>query len=386
MADCLIHRTGSTFKAFIDVRANPNTSVSATLSGGRSFSGTTDANGDVRIVVRKKGTYTVSYTNTTSGGQTASVTITTSKEVKTANITARFTLSISASTGTTITVNRNSSRFAGASTGALSNGNYIYYGDVLSVSTAASSAAYNTPSLTVNSAAFTSGGTLTVSANVTAAATTTVKSYTLSISPGTNSSISVTRTSSPNQHAPTSGVANGGTIYYGDVLSWTYSVTSGYQIATHTVNGATQNSGYSWTVYGNASCITTATLILIKMYCHFNSSSREGQANIWVPKGWSMQQIIANSSYNHARMFSHSSNVADGDLYVVLVGSGTTVNLQVTGSAASAPTFRAAAKWYNGTDTNGDTWVSPTGTHGSSAQASHTINLNAGQQCQLYTT
>lgn len=84
------------------------------------------------------------------------------------------------------------------------------------------------------------------------------KHYTLSISAGSNTSITVNRTSSPNQHASTGNIPNGSTIYYGDVLTISYSVSSGYNINTHTVNGTTFTSGTSYTVTGAISVITTA--------------------------------------------------------------------------------------------------------------------------------
>ena len=77
-----------------------------------------------------------------------------------------FTLTISAATGSSITVNRTSSPKKGASTGKLSNGATVYYSDVLTITTAAS-AGYEITTQTVNDSAFTSGGTHTVTANVT---------------------------------------------------------------------------------------------------------------------------------------------------------------------------------------------------------------------------
>ena len=65
-----------------------------------------------------------------------------------------------------------------------------------------------------------------------------VNNYTLSIisSPTQGATISVNRTSSPNQMADIGSVTNGSLIYYGDVLSITYTVNSVYQLISATVN------------------------------------------------------------------------------------------------------------------------------------------------------
>lgn len=84
------------------------------------------------------------------------------------------------------------------------------------------------------------------------------KPYSLSISAGANTSVTVSRTSSPNQHASTGTLSSGSVIYYGDVLTISYSVSSGYKISTSTVNGTTFSSGATFTVTGAISVVTTA--------------------------------------------------------------------------------------------------------------------------------
>lgn len=84
------------------------------------------------------------------------------------------------------------------------------------------------------------------------------KPYSLSISAGSNTSVTVSRTSSPNQGASTGTLSSGSVIYYGDVLTISYSVSSGYKISTSTVNGTTFSSGASFTVTGAISVVTTA--------------------------------------------------------------------------------------------------------------------------------
>ena len=88
-----------------------------------------------------------------------------------------------------------------------------------------------------SSTKFTSTGNITIYAHWTA------KDFTAKWSAGTGTTIMVKRTSSPNKGATTGVVTSGTTVYYGDVLTITYSANTGYTLAT---NGKT-----SVTVAGN---------------------------------------------------------------------------------------------------------------------------------------
>ena len=91
---------------------------------------------------------------------------------------ASYALSISAGTGSTITVLRTSSPKGGGSTGALANGAKIYYSDVLKITFGAGSN-YNLNTHTVNGSTFASGGSHTVAKAVSVVATATGKTYTI---------------------------------------------------------------------------------------------------------------------------------------------------------------------------------------------------------------
>ena len=106
-----------------------------------------------------------------------------------------------------------------------------------------------------------SGFGITVSGTETVTLTTVVASYTLSINAGTGSTISVSRTSSPNQGAFTGSLSIGDTIYYGDVLTITFGASTGYDLVDHTVNGSSFTSGGTHTVSDNVFIVTTATRI-----------------------------------------------------------------------------------------------------------------------------
>ncbi len=73
---------------------------------------------------------------------------------------------------------------------------------------------------------------VTSTSNHTLYAQWTTNSYTASWSAGTGTTITVKRTSSPNRGASTGTLSSGATVYYGDVLSVTYSQKTGYTLAT----------------------------------------------------------------------------------------------------------------------------------------------------------
>lgn len=82
----------------------------------------------------------------------------------------------------------------------------------------------------------------------------TIVPYSVSWYTGTGYTISVNRTSSPNAWAGTGYLGNGAAVYYGDVLSITYSATTGYSISGHgstsvTVTGNVNSS----VIYATAS-------------------------------------------------------------------------------------------------------------------------------------
>ena len=159
-----------------------------------------------------------------------------------------YTLSISAGTGSSITVKRNGT--------TLSNGATITYGDVLTITFKASTG-YNLATHTVNGSTFTSGGTHTVTGAVKVVSTATKKTYTLSISAGTGSTITVKKGSTT--------LSNGATITYGDVLTISFGSKPGYQLKTHTLNGSSFTSGGSHTVKGNVTVIASATALAVRI-------------------------------------------------------------------------------------------------------------------------
>ena len=145
-----------------------------------------------------------------------------------AHWTARaFNVSWNTGAGYTINVSRTASPYADASIGALSNGDVVYYGDVLSVTYSAN---------TGYSISNQGSASITVAGHVTSAeiyCTATVKQYTASWSGGTGYTITVNRTSSPLMGASIGTLSSGATVYYGDVLSISYTKADYYTITAH---------------------------------------------------------------------------------------------------------------------------------------------------------
>lgn len=151
-----------------------------------------------------------------------------------------YKLNISQGTGSIVTVKNSSGQ-------TLSNGATITYGDVLTISFGASTG-YNLGTHTVNGSTFTSGGKHTVTGDVSVVATASLKSFILSISAGTGSSIVVTRGGTR--------LSNGATIYYGDSLVVSFSANTGYYLtATSHSNGSTIS------VTGNVSVSASAAVL-----------------------------------------------------------------------------------------------------------------------------
>lgn len=83
--------------------------------------------------------------------------------------------------------------------------------------------------------------------------------YTLSISAGTGSSITVNRTSCPVSGNTGNLSAGSKKLYHDDKLKITFTPSSNYSITTHTVNGSSFTSNNTHTVSGNVSVVATAT-------------------------------------------------------------------------------------------------------------------------------
>lgn len=160
-----------------------------------------------------------------------------------------FTLNISTSGsgGAELWAERTKSPYAGQSLGYLSNGAKIYYGDVIKMSLSAYSG-YDVTTYTINGTASTPGQvyTKTVTGSISVYFAAKLKSSRLCVYKSTSGvTVTVLRTSSPNGNAATGVISDGSVLYYGDKLTVSYSVSTGYTLRESLVNGqdfATQTS------------------------------------------------------------------------------------------------------------------------------------------------
>lgn len=88
------------------------------------------------------------------------------------------------------------------------------------------------------------------------------KPFSLTIQAGANSTVTVNRTSSPNQHANTGAVTSGGIVYYGDTLTITATPASGYKLSSFTINGTEYASGQTSAV-SQTITVTSAVSVII---------------------------------------------------------------------------------------------------------------------------
>lgn len=89
------------------------------------------------------------------------------------------------------------------------------------------------------------------------------KRFALTKNSSTGVSLTLNRTSSPNQRAATGTISTGNTIYYGDVITITCTASSGYtspKLYVNTGSGmAVRTSPYTFTVTGDVTFYGTAT-------------------------------------------------------------------------------------------------------------------------------
>ena len=361
MGQCIIIKNRwSSFKAYIDVIATPGSTVTATM-GTTVYTDTAAANtGIVHFTVKKRGTYTI--TSNATSTQTATLDIEVLNEIYYVTIVGKFTLTLSNATGTTLSANRTSSGLGGGSTGVLTNGAAIYYGDVITFTAGnANSTVYNNPTLKVNNATFTSGGSHTVTGSVTAQTTTSVKTVTLTVSAGANSTITLARTASqyagasPNSNLISKTGASGTvTVYYGDTISWTYSASTNYNIGTHTVGGTTRSSGYSWSATGNITCTTTANVQMITYYMYILTSSNGSVSGDWsftAPVTYTMQNIIDNATYKKStNTIANSRYTFTGWVYKYTSGANSYLRANITtGTTAPSSSSSGYSMYYKNT-------------------------------------
>lgn len=195
-----------------------------TISYGDSLTISISANTGYNL-----GTHTVNGNNFTSGtyNVTGAVTVVSTASVKS------FIIEIPTINNCTFSVIRTSSPLQSASTGSLSNGNTIYYNDVISI-TAEASPGYGISTLQVNNTDFENGTSITVTKTVTISVSVIVTTtYKLQINQtdtsGVGELITVKKDGVP--------ITNGADIIEGSQLTYAISVPDGYWLKTFNISG-----------------------------------------------------------------------------------------------------------------------------------------------------
>lgn len=122
----------------------------------------------------------------------------------------------------------------------------------------------------------------------------TPPTYNLSINAGTGSTVTVNRTSS--NYGATGYLSNGSTIYKGDVLQINFGASTGYNLASGTVNGTAFESGGSYTVSGNTSIVTTASVKSFTLTLNTGTGSTVNINRISSPKANAPTGEIGNNA------------------------------------------------------------------------------------------
>lgn len=155
----------------------------------------------------------------------------------------------------------------------------------------------------------------------------TIPTYSLSVSAGTGSNITVNRTSSG--YGGIGNLSNGARLYYNDKLKITFTPSTNYAISTHTVNGSTFSSGNTYTVTRNVSVKATAQVL----------ASSVGATDANVGSTSTVTVTKYNSSYYHSLQYKF------GSLSGYITSSGGTQSSEAKFSNSSVA-FRIPTSFY----------------------------------------
>ena len=185
-------------------------------------------------------TNTVNGNNFTSGTYTVTGAVTV---VSTASVKS-FVISIPTVSNCTFSVIRTSSPLQSAGTGPLSNGDKIYYNDVISI-TANSAAGYGISSLTVNKTSFENGASIIVTEEIRINASvivTTTFTVTITQKGGTGELIQVFNGETR--------VTNGESVIQGSQLTYILNIPDNYWVKNFSINDNIKyvNSAISFTI------------------------------------------------------------------------------------------------------------------------------------------
>lgn len=250
-------------------------------------------------------------------------------------------------TGYTINVKRTSSPYAGAATGALTNGAAVYYGDVLEVTYIASTG------YSITSKGSTS---ITVTGNVTKDhiyAAAKLNEYKVSWDTGIGYSIEVSSSCSYPGHAHAAVMLqSGSTVHYGEVLNVIYKADTGYTINSHgstsiTVSGNVTKDQIYATASVNAYKVTWDAPVNCSIVVKRTSSPLKGAANGQLKNGDAIYHgDVLSVTYTANNGYSLSSK---GSTSITVSGNVTKDQIKASASPNDY-TYNIVYKSSNGTN------------------------------------
>lgn len=129
------------------------------------------------------------------------------------------------------------------------------------------------------------------------------KPFSLTIQAGANSTVTVNRTSSPNQHANTGAVTSGGIVYYGDTLTITATPASGYKLVSFTINGTEYANG-------ETSAVSQTITVTGAVFITINTEAAISWKTVWTgSRGVNAINVKTGSFSDGSGMYSGSRTI-----------------------------------------------------------------------------
>ena len=179
------------------------------------------------------------------------------------------------------------------------------------------------------------------------------KPFSLTIQAGANSTVTVNRTSSPNQHANTGAVTSGGIVYYGDTLTITATPASGYKLVSFTINGTEYASGETSAV-SQTITVTSAVSVVINTESavswktvwtgsktvhvfRVTTGSFQDGSGMYMGSGTVQQEIVSNAyqtriTYTLAQESPQTTDITQSSKYLT-IGDNSSVRASINSSS-----------------------------------------------------
>ena len=251
---------------------------------------------------------------------------------------------------------------------AVPSGSKVTKGKVLSV-VATPKTGYQNPVISANGVVVDGSSYIMGKVPTTLAVDASVIPYSLSISRGTGTDLTVSRQSSPLQHAGTGTLNSGDTLYYGDVIVITSSAQTGYSLSSLKVNSSNFTSGNTYTVKSNVTVASVAAVLSYKLSISQGTGSTISVKRTASPKaGAGTGVYLSNNadiyysdeleiSFAANQYYNLNAHTVNGDTFTS--GNKHTVTAAVSVvSSATAQTVNLSFSYYKEDDTDSRKWTS----------------------------